>query len=180
VDECKQHQACSNKLMQTCLDMAAVKERMGTCEYDCKQLNQSIYGSGGSDSIKSRIKGTEDTLSGLKDLVLENRQINHDTFCEIKKDTKIIADQLKIDTEKTAQALKTDSDDKLRGLFKIFVMTVTASSIIVGAMFSFLWIEGKNDRAEIKASIAAIRQMRQPSPSPQLPFKNPVSVEGER
>jgi len=145
VDECRVHDDCTRKLTQNCLDMAATKERLETLEYDCKQLNNSIYGSGGADSIKSRIKGTEDAVSGLKELVLENRDIVKEKVIEIKA----------------------QSERDLKGFFKIFCLTVACSSIIVAGMFTFLWTEVK----DINTTLSHIRQIRQPSPSPQLPFK---------
>ena len=154
MDECRVHDECTRKLTQNCLDMAATKERLETLEYDCKQLNNSIYGSGGADSIKSRIKGTEDAVSGLKELVLENREVVKDTVTR----------------------MKTDSERDLKGFFKIFCLTVACSSIIVAGMFTFLWTEMK----DINTTIAHIRQIRQPSPSPQLPFQHPNETEGDR
>ena len=156
MDECRVHDECTRKLTQNCLDMAATKERLETLEYDCKQLNNSIYGSGGADSIKSRIKGTEDAVSGLKELVLENREVVKDTVTR----------------------MKSDSERDLKGFFKIFCLAIGASAVLVGAMFTFLWTEMKDVNATmVSLRQHQVRQVREPSPSPQLPFEH--NLQGE-
>jgi len=68
--------------------------------------------------------------------------------------------------EKVAE-LKAEFDKDLGGFFKIFCLTIGALAVIAGGMFTFLWSEIK----DVNSSVAHIRQIRQPSPSPQLPFK---------
>ena len=65
-------------------------------------------------------------------------------------------------------------DEDLRGFFKIFCLTIGASAFIIGAMFTFIWKEVK----DVNSTVTHIRQIRQPSPSPQLPFK--TYGQGER
>ena len=45
----------------------------------------TIFGEGDGTSLKSRIKGTEDALTGLKELVLENRKEVKDNLLGLKK-----------------------------------------------------------------------------------------------
>jgi hypothetical protein len=56
---------------------------------------------------------------------------------------------------------------EMDGLFKIFCLTIGALAFIAVGMFTFLWSEIK----DTNSTVAHIRQIRQPSPSPQLPFK---------
>jgi len=42
VDECNQHERCSDKLIKNCLDVAAIKESVKALEYEYKQLNPFI------------------------------------------------------------------------------------------------------------------------------------------
>lgn len=56
---------------------------------------------------------------------------------------------------------------EMDGLFKIFCMAIGALAFIAGGMFTFLWSEIK----DTNSTVSHIRQIRQPSPSPQLPFK---------
>jgi len=66
--------------------------------------------------------------------------------------------------------LKEKNDELFRdlaGLFKIFCLTIGALAIIAGGMFTFLWSEIK----DVDSTVSRMRQIRQPSPSPQLPFK---------
>ena len=60
-----------------------------------------------------------------------------------------------------------EANKELEGFFKIFCLTIGALAVIAGGMFTFLWSEIK----DVNSSVAHIRQIRQPSPSPQLPFK---------
>ena len=68
--------------------------------------------------------------------------------------------------EKVAE-LKSEFDKDLGGFFKIFCLAIGALALIAGGMFTFLCSEIK----DIRSSVSHIRQIRQPSPSPQLPFK---------
>jgi hypothetical protein len=66
--------------------------------------------------------------------------------------------------------LKEKNDELFRdlaGLFKIFCLAIGALAIIAGGMFTFLWSEIK----DVDSTVSRMRQIRQPSPSPQLPFK---------
>lgn len=73
--ECSQHQDILRKTLQNCTDIAAIKERISACESAVEQIDATIFGAGGPDSLKSRIKGAEDAVSGLEAKVLENRSI---------------------------------------------------------------------------------------------------------
>jgi ABC-type histidine transport system ATPase subunit len=42
VDECNQHERCSDKLIKNCLDVSAIKESVRALEYEYKQLNPFI------------------------------------------------------------------------------------------------------------------------------------------
>ena len=68
--------------------------------------------------------------------------------------------------EKVAE-LKAEFDKDLGGFFKIFVMAIAALALIAGGMFTIL----RSDIKEIDSTVSRTRQIRQPSPSPQLPFK---------
>ena len=87
-------------------------------------------------------------MSGLKELVLENREV---------------------------------VQTNIKGLFKVFVLTITAASAIIVIAFGVMWSEmkGINDTVD-SIQRHQVRQNREPSQSPQLPFKTPTSTEGER
>ena len=42
MDECNQHERCSDKLIKNCLDVSAIKESVRALEYEYKQLNPFI------------------------------------------------------------------------------------------------------------------------------------------
>ncbi len=65
------------------------------------------------------------------------------------------------------EALDKKLDIELGGFFKIFCLTIASLAFIAGAMFTFLWSEIK----DVDSTVSRMRQIRQPSPSPQLPFK---------
>lgn len=132
MDYCPEHRDNCKKIFDACQAIGKITR----IESDIESIHSTIFGEGDSNSLKSRIKGTEDALSGLKELVLENREV---------------------------------VQTNMKGLFKIFVLTITAASVIICIVFGVMWSELKS----INDTMATLQhhQIRQPSPSPQLPFK---------
>jgi len=132
MDFCSDHKDNCRKIFVACQAIGKIDR----VESDIESLYTTIFGEGDSNSLKSRIKGTEDALSGLKDLVLENRNV---------------------------------MSEKIAGLFKIFCLTITAASVMICIAFGVMWAEMKS----VNESIATLQhyQIREPAPSPQLPFK---------
>jgi hypothetical protein len=93
---------------------------------------------------------------------------------EERRQTHIDLEVLKVkvvDMEKkfddTIKTLEKKFDTNLGGFFKVFCLTIAALALIAGGMFTIL----RSDIKEIGSTVSRIRQIRQPSPSPQLPFK---------
>ena len=142
---CSDHKDQCKKIFDACKDVGIATNRLSRIEHDIGGIIITIFGEGGEGSLKSRIKGTEDSLTGLKELVLENREV---------------------------------VQTNMKGLFKIFVLAITAASVVVVIAFGVMWAELK----DVSSTIDLIqrhqsRQVRQPSPSPQLPFDH--SIQGE-
>jgi hypothetical protein len=74
-DFCSDHKECGKKIFDACQAVGVATNKLIRIEDDIKSIEITIFGEGGGDSLKSRIKGTEDALSGLKELVLENREV---------------------------------------------------------------------------------------------------------
>lgn len=136
MDYCPDHKDQCKKIFDACTAVGVASTKLSRIEQDIENIISTIFGEGASDSLKSRIKGTEDSLSGLKELVLENREV---------------------------------VQTNMKGLFKIFLLTISAASLIIIIAFGVMWGELKS----VNDSVASIRQhqIRQPSPSPQLPVK---------
>jgi hypothetical protein len=103
------------------VDIATVRERVLSVESQIATVNETIFGFGGTDTLKSRLQKAEDAVVGLKEMVLENREVAVASMKEIQN----------------------NADEKLKGFFKIFVLTITAASIVIGAMFTVIWAELK-------------------------------------
>jgi hypothetical protein len=148
VEYCTDHKDQCKKIFDACREVSIAATRIERLEDDIHNVVTTIFGEGGEESLKSRIKGTEDAMSGLKELVLENREV---------------------------------VQTNIKGLFKVFVLTITAASAIIVIAFGVMWSEmkGINDTVD-SIQRHQVRQNREPSQSPQLPFKTPTSTEGER
>jgi hypothetical protein len=141
MDYCSDHKECNKKLFDACQGVGLATSRIDRIAKDIEILNYTIFGEGEGNSLKSRIKGSEDALLGLKELVLENREV---------------------------------VQTNMKGLFKIFVMTISAASVIICIVFGVMWAELRS----VNDTIATLQhhQLREPSPSPPLPFKHDERV----
>lgn len=112
---CDEHRACITKISQTCIEMAGIRERVKRNEEVIDVLNETIFGLGGKETIKSRLQQAEDGVNTLKDMVLENRV-----------------------------AVKESLDSLSRGIIKFVVIMISIATIVIGGMFGLLWTEIKS------------------------------------
>jgi hypothetical protein len=134
--ECNLHKDLNSKMVGICVEQASQKERQNSLMNESNFLKAEIFE--GNNSIKTRIANTEVGLRDLKDAVFDNR--------------KIVGDKIDGYQESLTEQLnehKADTDKKLSGLFRIFIMTITASFLILGAILGFLTVEVRNTNAAI-------------------------------
>jgi uncharacterized protein YoxC len=114
VEFCDHHLDQLRKMGQNCSDVAVLKSQTESLAAEINQINQTIFGDGDTNSLKSRIKGAEDAVSGLKDMVLENREI-----------------------------VKAGMGDMQKSMVKAIVILISVATVVIGGMFGLLWGEIK-------------------------------------
>jgi hypothetical protein len=162
MDGCTQHKDLSGKVTQLCLQQVRQEEQLKHLGSEYAFIKDEIFE--GPNSIKTRIANTEVGLVDLKETVLENRRV--------------VGEQIKAYQEDISKQLdehKKTTDGQIKGLFRIFILAMTASFLILGSILSFLTIETRNTNQAITDHVlsTAVNQSpaREPSPSPMLPFK---------
>lgn len=146
MSQCDEHKDSMKKIVETCVKVENHATRLTQVETDVCAIKEELWTN--PDSLRSRIKGQEDQSHHLQELILENR--------------KMVVEQLKDFKEDMGEAIMMvakNGDDKLKGFFKIFILTISAASFIVVGMFGLLWKEVK----EVQMTTPAVYNQEVPS-----------------
>jgi hypothetical protein len=118
VEFCEHHLEQMRKIGQSCSEIAVLRQRADQCEEQIGQINETIFGLGGRETLKSRLQRAEDAVSGLEAKVLENRQLVGEKIDALGK-----------------------------GIVKMVVILISIATVVVGGMFGLLWGEIKTTQA---------------------------------
>ena len=122
---CADHKDCQKKLIELCGESKVREERIQCLEEEIENIQRELWLS--PNSLRQRIKGVEDADMHLEKIILDNRKI----------------------TQESLQGFVQDFNDKLKGMFKIFVLTITAASILIMAVFSVVYWEARSSKTVV-------------------------------
>ena len=125
MEQCSDHKDCSKKTMDNCLAIASIKSDLKHTDDFVNQIGAEIYE--GPQSIKSRVKGLEVAMTDIKDTVLENRDL----------------------VGKKIDEYSTDINEKLKGMFKLFCIFVSAATVVLVIAFGIVWGELKSHEKQV-------------------------------
>ena len=143
---CKYHMEQMSKTTKNCSDISVLIQRANDFDDRLKHIYDSIFGNGGSNTIKSRLQKAEDGVKGLTEAVLENREVYKEGI-----------ETMSLSMEKSMETMG-------KSLIKFIVIIITISTVVIGGMFSFLFGELK----DVRTQQAQVHQIH-PAVTPTIP-----------
>ena len=135
MDHCPDHRDNCKKITELCNSTSVHTSEIKRLEDWTRGINKALYIDDGSgQSIKSRVKGVEDSVTGIKELVIENRSVMNTKIDEM--------------CENFQTGIDKSSGDTLRTIFWVFGTFVVIMIAVIGGMFSLLWTEVKDLRPQ--------------------------------
>ncbi len=127
MEYCPDHKDMISKWLGISIALAHLEERGKALDDNYEFLKNEIYE--GENSIKGRIKASEIMLDDLKEAVLSNRKAVMDKVNEYK----------------------TETADKIDHLFNIFVIALSAASVILILVLGYLTYEVRSTNSAMTA-----------------------------
>ena len=131
---CDDHKECKTKLYELCSKAQVREERLSCVEEDIESIKKELWLN--PNSLRQRIKGVEDADMHLEKIILDNRTIMQESL----------------------KTLSEDFNEKLKGMFKIFVLTITAASVLILGGFSLVYWEARSPKTVVVHKSVPVQQ----------------------
>lgn len=122
---CPQHGDIQQKVLDNCKSIETLRARLEYIDAQAKTINETIFGYGDGETLKSRIQKLEDDMCSLEERVMENRLIVKEQVSSLNAEFK-----------ENVQLL-------MRGVTKLVIAFISLAVLIIGGMFGLLWSEVK-------------------------------------